>query len=179
MQVTFVLNKSIGLVAKSVLQQLRSMGFATIILKLDTLCVKNYCYRLFHVDNEKHGVGLNQNFRKIIALTLVTVMACLSINTVFSFAHEIEEAGFTTPHKITIGFLDVETSGHCPSCPTDDHPSTDHDHFTCDHHTYTSLTAQTVYRHPVPTEIPHVNLYASQFIPEVFLDIDTPPAEFS
>lgn len=120
---------------------------------------------------------LNRNFKKIIALTLVAMMACLSINTVFSVAHEIEEAGFSTPHTIKIGFLHVETSGHCPSCPTDDHPNTDHEHFTCDHHNYTSLTAQIVYRHPVPVELPQVNLYTSQFIPEVFLDIDTPPAE--
>ena len=122
---------------------------------------------------------LNRNFKKIIALTLVVMITCLSINTVFSVAHEIEEAGVSFAHEISIGFLHVETSGHCPSCPTDDHPSTDHEHFTCDHHNYTSLTAQIVYRHPVPIELPLVNLYASQFIPEVFLDIDTPPAELS
>jgi len=120
---------------------------------------------------------LKQKFRKIIALTLVAVMACLSINTVFSLAHEIEEAGFTTPHNITIGFLHVETSGHCPACPTDDHPSTDHEHYSCDHHTNLTLAAQTFYRHPVPTALPLVILDVSQFIPEVFLDIDTPPAE--
>lgn len=120
---------------------------------------------------------MNNIFRKIIALTLVTVLSCLSINTVFLVAHEIEEAGVSLAHELSIGFLHIETSGHCPSCPTDDHPSTDHEHFTCDHHNYTSLTAQIVYSHPVPIELPRVNLYTSQFIPEVFLDIDTPPAE--
>ncbi len=122
---------------------------------------------------------LNRNFKKIIALTLVVMISCLSINTVFSVAHEIEEAGVSLAHEISIGFLHVETSGHCPSCPADDHPNTDHEHFICDHHNYTSLTAQLVYHHPVPIELPLVNLYASQFIPEVFLDIDTPPAELS
>ena len=105
------------------------------------------------------------------------MVVCLSINTLFSFAHEMEEAGISFAHEIAIDFLHIETSGHCQSCPSDDHPSTDHEHFTCDHHNYTSLTAQIVYRHPVPIELPRVNLYASQFIPEVFLDIDTPPAE--
>lgn len=123
------------------------------------------------------GAGLNRKFRKIIALTLVTVLACLSVNTALSVAHEIEEAGLSFAHEMSMGSLHVETSGHCPSCPTDDHPSTDHDHFTCDHHNYTSLSPLTVYRHPAPVELPQVYLHASQFIPEVFLDIDTPPAE--
>ncbi|MHB8123519.1 MAG: hypothetical protein ACYDG4_15350 [Desulfuromonadaceae bacterium] len=120
---------------------------------------------------------MNQRFKKIIAMTLVAVMVCFSINTVFSVAHEIEEAGFSTPHTIKIGFLHVETSGHCPSCPTADHPSTDHDHFSCDHHTHLSLADQTVYRNPELTALSLVYVDTSQFIPEVFLDIDTPPAE--
>jgi len=118
---------------------------------------------------------LNQKFRKIIALTLVAVITCLSINTVFSIAHEIEEAGFTTPHKITIGFLHAETSGHCPACPTDNHPSTDHDHFSCDHHTNISLAVQAVYRHPSSIAILLVNLETFQLIPEVYLDKFIPP----
>ncbi|MHB8057469.1 MAG: hypothetical protein ACYDHC_06200 [Desulfuromonadaceae bacterium] len=121
---------------------------------------------------------LKRNFKKIIALTLVVMITCLSINTVFSVAHEIEEAGISfASDPMSIGFLHVEASGHCPSCPADNHPSTDHEHFTCDHHNYTSLTAQTVYRHPAPVELPLVSLYASRFIPEVFLDIDTPPPQ--
>ncbi|MFH1029168.1 MAG: hypothetical protein V1791_14285 [Pseudomonadota bacterium] len=118
---------------------------------------------------------MNLKFRKIIAVTLVAVMTCLSINTVFSVAHEIEEAGFSTPHNITIGFLDVKTSGHCPSCPNDDHPSTDHDHFSCDHHTSISLTTQAEYRHPVPIGFPLVNVETFQFIPKVYLDKFIPP----
>lgn len=118
---------------------------------------------------------MNHKFRKMIALTLVAVIACLSINTVFSVAHEIEEAGFTTPHNISMGGSHSETPGHCPSCPTNDHPSTDHDHFSCDHHTYQSLTAQTDYRPPVSIVLSLVNPEAFQFIPEVFLAIDTPP----
>lgn len=118
---------------------------------------------------------MNQKFRKIIALAMVALIACLSVNTVFSVAHEIEEAGFSTPHNITIGFLHVETNGHCPSCPSDDHPNTDHDHFSCDHHTFLSFAEQTVYRHPARATLTHVNLEAIQFIPEVYLDIATPP----
>jgi len=102
-------------------------------------------------------------------------MACLSLNSVFSVAHEIEEAGFSTPHNITIGFLDVKTSGHCPSCPTDDHPNTDHDHFSCDHHNYLSLAAQTVYRHPLPVALPVASVEPFQFIPKVYLDKFIPP----
>jgi len=133
-----------------------------------------YCVNVTQMMN-RPGAGLNQNFRKILALTLVAVIICLSINAVFSVAHEIEEAGFTTPHTITIGFLHVETSGHCPACPTDNHPSTDHDHFSCDHHTSISFAAQTVYRHPVPIGFPHVNVETFQFIPEVYLDKFIPP----
>jgi len=118
---------------------------------------------------------LNLKFTKIIALTLIAVMACLSINTVFSVAHEIEEAGFSTPHSITIGFLHVESSGHCPACPPDDHPITDHDHFSCDHHTYLSLACQTRYRCPLPITLSVVYAEPFQFIPQVFLAIDTPP----
>lgn len=118
---------------------------------------------------------MNQKFRKIIALTLVAVMACLSINTVFTVAHEIEEAGFSTPHNVTIGFLHIKTAGHCPSCPTDDHPSTDHDHFSCDHHNYLSLTTQTIYRHPLPMALPVVNVEPFQFIPKVYLEKFIPP----
>jgi len=118
---------------------------------------------------------LNLKFKQIIALTLVTVLAFLSINTVFSVAHEIEEAGFSTPHSITVGFLHVETSGHCPACPPDDHPSTDHDHFSCDHHTYLSLAGQTSYRCPLPMTLSFVNAEPFQYIPQVFLAIDTPP----
>ncbi len=106
---------------------------------------------------------------------MVAVLICLSINTVFSVAHEVEEAGFSTPHNIMIGFLHVETSGHCPSCPTDNHPSDDHDHFSCDHHTFMSLAAQTVYRHPVPATLSIVNVEPFQFIPEVYLDKFIPP----
>ena len=123
---------------------------------------------------------MKQNFKKFIALTLVAVIVCLSINTVFTIAHEIEEAGFSAPHKITIGFLHVETSGHCPACPTDDHPGSDHEHFSCDHHTSISLLpAQTVYRHPASIALLLAKVDTSQYIPEVFLDIDTPPAELS
>lgn len=118
---------------------------------------------------------MNKRFRKIIAMTLVAVMICLSINTVFSVAHEIEEAGFSTPHNIKIGFLHVEASGHCPSCPTDDHPSTDHDHFSCDHHTSISLNTQAEYRHPVPIGFSLVNVETFQFIPKVYLDKFIPP----
>ena len=102
-------------------------------------------------------------------------MVCLSINTVFSVAHEVEEAGFSAPHNVKISFLHVETPGHCLSCPSDEHPSEDHDHVSCDHHTYISLTYQTDYRRPAPIVLPHDNLEASQFIPEVYLSIDTPP----
>lgn len=118
---------------------------------------------------------MKQGFRKVIALTLVAVIICLSINTFFSVAHEVEEAGFSTPHNIKIGFLHVETSDHCPSCPIDDHPNTDHDHFSCDHHTYMSMAAQTVYRHPVPVTLSIVNVDPFQFIPEVYLDKFIPP----
>ncbi|MDP2853439.1 MAG: hypothetical protein Q8O28_04230 [Smithellaceae bacterium] len=118
---------------------------------------------------------MNQKFRKIIALTLVAVMACLSINTVFSVAHAIEEAGFSTPHTIKIGFLHIETSGHCQACPTDDHPSTDHDHFSCDHHTSMSFVAQVAYRRPVSIGFLHANVEPFQFIPEVYLDKFIPP----
>lgn len=118
---------------------------------------------------------MNQKFRKIIALILVAIMVCLSINTVFSVAHEVEEAGFSAPHNVKIAFLHVETPGHCLSCPSDEHPSEDHDHVSCDHHTYISLTAQTVYRHPVSTGLAIVNLEPFQFIPEVYLDKFIPP----
>lgn len=111
----------------------------------------------------------------MIALTLVAVLICLSINTVFSVAHEIEEAGLTSPHKISIGFLHVETAGHCQACPSNDHPSTEHDHFSCDHHTYMSLAAQTCYRHPVPTSFLLINVEPFQLIPEVYLDKFIPP----
>lgn len=118
---------------------------------------------------------MNQRFKKTIALVLVAVMIGISIGTVFSIAHEIEEAGFSSPHKISIAFLHVESSGHCPACPTDNHPSDDHDHYSCDHHTNISLSAQAVYRHPVPMGFLRVNVEPFQFIPEVYLDKFIPP----
>jgi hypothetical protein len=119
---------------------------------------------------------LNLKCRKFIASILVMVMVCLSINAVFAVAHEVEEAGFTAPHKIAIGFSHTETPGHCPSCPTKDHPSTDHDHFSCDHHTYVSLADQEVYRHPIPYSL-ECGIVAEpfKFIPEVYLDKFIPP----
>jgi len=119
---------------------------------------------------------LNMSLRKFIAITLITVMACLSINTVFSVAHGIEEAGITSPHDISFGLSHAETPGHCPSCPTEDHPSTDHDHFSCDHHTYVSLADQEVYRHPIPHSLERARVAEPfKFIPEVFLDKFIPP----
>jgi hypothetical protein len=118
---------------------------------------------------------LKNKFRKIVALTLVAMLFCPSASTVFSVAHEFEEAGITTPHSISVGFLHMETDGHCPSCPTEDHPSTDHDHFSCDHHTYLSLTAHNAYRHPVPVMVSLLRLETSRFVPEVYPSIDTPP----
>jgi hypothetical protein len=118
---------------------------------------------------------LKLKIRKIIALILVTVIISFAFNAVFSVAHEIEEAGFTFPHNTSICFSDVETSSHCPSCPTENHPSSDHDHFSCDHHSYVSLAAQTDYRHPAPIAFSLLNRDAFQFVPEVFLSIDTPP----
>ena len=118
---------------------------------------------------------MSHNFLKTVATTLVALVICLSINTAFSVAHEIEEAGFAVSHTITIAFLHVDTPGHCPACPTDDHPGTDHNHSSCDHHTYMSLAAQTDYQHPAQIPLPHVSLDKSQFIPEVFLDIFVPP----
>lgn len=120
-------------------------------------------------------IRLEKKFRKLIALTLVAVMVCLSINTVFAVAHEFEEAGFTAPHAIVMAFLHLETSGHCPSCPSADHPSADHDHFSCDHHTYVSLVDAISYRHPLQVSFSVVHAEPAQFIPEVFLSIDTPP----
>lgn len=122
---------------------------------------------------------MNQKFRKVVAMILVVLVVSLSINSVFSIAHEIEEAGFSAPHKITIGFLNIETSGHCPACPTDNHPSGDHEHFSCDHHNTISLATQIIYRPPVPTAFALINFERFQFIPEVFPEIATPPAELS
>jgi len=122
------------------------------------------------------AILLNKSLRKFVAIALITVMACLSINTIFSVAHEVEEAGFTSPHAISIGFLHLNTAGHCPSCPTDGHhPSTDHDHFSCDHHTYMSLATQIDYSHPLILSLSVVSVEPFQFIPEVFSTIDTPP----
>ena len=106
-------------------------------------------------------------------MILVTVIVCLSVNTV-TYAHMMEEEGFDFPHEIA-GFLHDQTAGHCPSCPTDNHPSTDHEHFSCDHHTSIAFATQTAYRHPASIAYSLFNLEGFKFIPEVFLAIDTPP----
>ena len=102
-------------------------------------------------------------------------MVCLSLNAIFSVAHELEETGLLAPHTIKIDFLHIETSGHCPSCPTDNHPSTDHGHFSCDHHHIdTSLATQAVYCYP-SIALTILNVEPFQFIPQVYLDKFTPP----
>lgn len=118
---------------------------------------------------------LKLKFNKTIALSLVAITVCLSVNTVFSVAHEIEEAGFSFPHKITIGFLHIDISGHCPACPMDNHPNTDHDHFSCDHHNYTSLTDRISYLEPATISASLTFFEPFKAIPEVYLDKFIPP----
>ncbi|MFZ3209419.1 MAG: hypothetical protein WA140_11400 [Geobacteraceae bacterium] len=114
-------------------------------------------------------------FNKIIGLSLVAIIVCLSVNTVFSVAHEIEEAGFAVPHNIKIGFLHVETSDHCPVCPTDNHPNTDHDHVSCDHHNYTSLADRISHLEPATISTSLAFFEPFKAIPEVYLDKFIPP----
>lgn len=156
-------------------RQLRKTDSALIRFVLTHTAIKITLQPLCHMTLKTDGAGLSEKLKKIIALTLVALMTCLSVNTAFSVAHEVGEAGFSQADKITMGSLQHNTSGHCPVCPADNHSSTDHEHFSCDHHSYMFVAAQTAYRHPASTAVSLVNLEKFQFIPEVFLSIDTPP----
>jgi len=80
---------------------------------------------------------MNSNFRKIIALVMVSVILLFSIDV----DHEVKEATSPESHRVTIGVLHSEGTPYCPACPTDHH-GTNHDHGNFDHHNYTSLTYQ-------------------------------------
>lgn len=106
------------------------------------------------------------NFRKFVALTLVAIFLSLSVNSAFSLAHQFEEAA---------GFHATETSGHCPSCPAAPHQDTEHEHFSCDHHSPLSAPEHAGYRVPAPVLISSGLYEAFQAIPEVYLDRFIPP----
>lgn len=118
---------------------------------------------------------IHPKIRKIIALVLVTVIVTVSINAVFSVAHEIEETGLVSAHAIKIGFFSMETSDHCPACPSDSHPNTDHDHVSCDHHNHTSLGDRICYRGPDPIITPLTLIEPFKAMSEVYLDKFIPP----
>ena len=159
----------------SVRRQLRKTDSALIRFILTHTAIKITLQPLCHMTLKTDGAGLSEKLKKIIALTLVALMTCLSVNTAFSVAHEVGEAGFSQAHKMTMGSLQHNTSDHCPACPADNHSSTDHDHFSCDHHSQIFIGTESAYLHPASTAISLVGLENSQFIPEVFLSIDTPP----
>jgi hypothetical protein len=113
--------------------------------------------------------------RKIATLTLLVLLFNIFLTALFREAHELEEAGLLVPHRMEIKFLNLTTSGHCPACPTDNHPNTDHDHVSCDHHNYTSLTDRISYLEPATISTSLTFFEPFKAIPEVYLDKFIPP----
>lgn len=113
--------------------------------------------------------------KKIATLTLFIFLFNFSLTALFSEAHELEEAGLIVPHKMEIKLFNVTTSDHCPACPSDNHPDTDHDHFSCDHHNHTSLADRISYREPAQIIMSLTLIEPFKFIPEVYLDKFIPP----
>ena len=113
---------------------------------------------------------MNSNFRKIIALVMVSVIILFSID----LDHEVKVARFPESHKVSIGILHSEGTTHCPACPIDHH-GTNHDHGNFDHHNYTSLAYHNSSLTPVPLITVLATFEKFRALPEVYQDIFIPP----
>jgi len=115
---------------------------------------------------------------KIIILLIIPILFLnLSATALFSVAHAVEESGHSATHKVSI--FNVETTGHCPACPDEEHQNTDHAHSSCDHHTSQYFSNQ-----PLPISYnPNICIHSMtepfNTFPEVYLEKFIPPQIFA
>lgn len=109
-------------------------------------------------------------------MTLIVIK--VSINAVFSLDHEMHEInkpGVSASHWNAAGFLMIEKEGHCSSCPSENHSSDGHRHFSCGNHLSDSLDSQAGHRLPCMQES-SLNVFEEyQAFPEVCVRIFIPP----
>ena len=115
-------------------------------------------------------------YRLITCLLIPFLFLNLSVNTMFRVAHTMEESGHLAAHKVSIS--NVMSNDHCPACPDEDHPETDHSHSSCEHHSsiYFGYTPQLITYNPIISLLGTTE--PSNSFPDVYLEKFIPPERF-
>ncbi|KAF0154193.1 MAG: hypothetical protein FD159_2655 [Syntrophaceae bacterium] len=110
-----------------------------------------------------------------IPLLILAIVVCFSMNPFLSAVHATEKAGFSFSHAVGYNFLNMEDVGHCPACPSDNHPDAEHGHFGCEFHLAGFLCMHAEYCQPHLLETSLLVFEPSRTPPKVYLERFIPP----
>ncbi|HSV44107.1 MAG TPA: hypothetical protein VLJ10_06085 [Candidatus Bathyarchaeia archaeon] len=114
-----------------------------------------------------------------IPLLILSIMICFSMTPFLSVLQAGEKAGLSFPHAVSCISLSMEDAGHCPACPSDNHPDTDHGHFCCEFHLAGFLYMPAGFCQPHLSETSFLMFEPSRTLPEVYWEMFIPPELFS
>lgn len=112
-------------------------------------------------------------YRITFALLIPMMFLNLSVSALLGAAHAAKESGHSSTHSISI--FNVVSNDHCPACPTEEHPSNDHSHPSCEHHSSLYFGSQPLLISYKPHIIIHTSAEPFNALPEVYLEKFIPP----
>jgi hypothetical protein len=111
-------------------------------------------------------------YRITFSLLIPMLFLNLSASALFGAAHAAKELGHSS-HNISI--FNVVSDDHCPACPNEDHPSNDHSHPSCEHHSSLYFGSQPLHISYNPNITIHTLAEPLNAFPEVYLEKFIPP----
>jgi hypothetical protein len=112
-------------------------------------------------------------YRIAFILLIPMLFFNLSASALLGAAHAAKELGHSSTHNVSI--FNVDSADHCPACPTEDHPSNDHSHPSCEHHSSLFFGSQPLLIPYNPNITIHTLAEPLNAIPEVYLEKFIPP----
>lgn len=112
-------------------------------------------------------------YRITFALLIPMLFLNLSASALFGAAHAAKESGHSSTHSISI--FNVASNDHCPACPNEEHPTNDHSHPSCEHHSSLFFGSQPLLISYIPNITIHTLAEPFNALPEVYLEKFIPP----